>query len=189
RGLVQEFRDPYGGIKPDGSFEFAEAGATDEPLTLDRVDRRRSLLGQLDEAQRKFDTRGAARGYDRYRGMAYALLTSGRLRQALDLGRESYAVRESYGMTLFGQAALVARRLVEAGSRLVSVFWDEYGFADSAWDTHYQHYPRMKDELCPSFDRAYAGLIRDLEARGLLAETAVLCISEHGRTPQLQNVK
>ncbi len=98
-------------------------------------------------------------------------------------------MRESYGMTLFGQAALVARRLVEAGSRLVSVFWDEYGLADTAWDTHYQHYPRMKDELCPSFDRAWAGLILDLEARGLLAETAVLCISEHGRTPQLQNVK
>ena len=56
-------------------------------------------------------------------------------------------------------------------------------------DTHYQHYPRLKDELCPTFDLAYAGLIRDLEARGLLAETAVVCISEHGRTPQLSNVK
>jgi uncharacterized protein (DUF1501 family) len=97
-------------------------------------------------------------------------------------------MRQSYGMTLFGQAALVARRLVEAGSRLVSIFWDEYGLADSAWDTHYQHYPRMRNELCPSFDRGYAGLIRDLEARGLLQETAVLCISEHGRTPQLSNV-
>ena len=49
------------------------------------------------------------------------------------------------------------------------MFWDEYGLADSGWDTHYQHYPRMKDELCPSFDLAYNGLIRDLEARGLLA--------------------
>ncbi|MBI1913866.1 MAG: DUF1501 domain-containing protein [Planctomycetes bacterium] len=189
RGLVQEFRDPYGGIKPEGRFELSEAGTTSEPLTLDRLDRRRSLLGKLDEAQRRLDTSDAARSFDRYRGMAYSLLTSSQLRQALDLRRESRALRESYGMTLFGQAALVARRLVEAGSRLVSVFWDEYGFADSAWDTHYQHYPRMKEELCPSFDRAYAGLIRDLEARGLLAETAVLCISEHGRTPQLQNVK
>ena len=120
--------------------------------------------------------------------MAFSLLTSSRLRDALDLRREPMAMRECYGMTLFGQAALVARRLVEAGSRLVSVFWDEYGLADSAWDTHYQHYPRMRNELCPSFDRAYAGLIHDLEARGLLGETAVLCISEHGRTPQLANV-
>jgi uncharacterized protein (DUF1501 family) len=69
------------------------------------------------------------------------------------------------------------------------VFWDEYGLADSGWDTHYQHYPRMKNELCPSFDRAFSGLIRDLESRGLLEETAVLCMSEHGRTPQLQSVK
>jgi uncharacterized protein (DUF1501 family) len=128
-------------------------------------------------------------GLDRYRGMAYSLLTSDRLRSALDLERESVRVRESYGMTLYGQAALAARRLVEAGSRFVSVFWDEYGLADSAWDTHYQHYPRMKNELCPTFDRAYAGLLRDLESRGLLKETAVVCISEHGRTPQLSNGK
>ena len=121
--------------------------------------------------------------------MAYALLTSSRLREALDIRREPMALRESYGMTAFGQGALIARRLVEAGSRLVSVFWDEYGLADSAWDTHYQHYPRMKDELCPSFDFAYSGLIRDLEARGMLDTTAVLCVSEHGRTPQINNAK
>ena len=89
--------------------------------------------------------------------MAYSLLTSPRLREALDIRREPRAVRESYGMTLFGQAALIARRLIEAGGRFVSVFWDEYGLADSAWDTHYQHYPRMKNELCPAFDR---GLLR-----------------------------
>jgi hypothetical protein len=189
RGLVQEFRDPYGGIKPDGYFDLAEAGTAGAPLTLDRLDRRHSLREQLDKVRRRLDRSEAARSFDRYRGMAYSLLTSSRLRQALDLRREPQAVRESYGMTLFGQSALVARRLVEAGSRLVSIFWDEYGFADSAWDTHYQHYPRMKDELCPSFDRGYAGLIFDLEVRGLLANTAVLCISEHGRTPQLQNVK
>ena len=189
RGVVQEFRDPYGGIEPEGRFEISAGGSASEPLTLDRLDRRRSLLAQLDRARGRLDGGDAARGFDRYQGMAYSLLTSPRLRQALDLRRESSAVREGYGMTLFGQAALAARRLVEAGSRLVSVFWDEYGLADSAWDTHYQHYPRMKDELCPSFDRAYAGLIRDLEARGLLATTAVLCISEHGRTPQLSNVK
>src|SRR5439155_10379699 len=139
-----------------------------------------SLLGQLDHARRRLEGGEGARSFDRYQGMAYSLLTSPRLREALDLRREPVAVRESYGMTLFGQAALVARRLVEAGGRFVSVFWDEYGLADSAWDTHYQHYPRMKDELCPTFDRAYPGLIRDLEARGMLAETAVVCISEDG---------
>src|SRR5262249_20005781 len=121
--------------------------------------------------------------------MAYSLLGSSRLREALDIRREPMAVRESYGMTAFGQGALIGRRLVEAGSRLVSIFWDGYGLADSAWDTHYQHYSRLKNELCPSFDSAYSGLIQDLEARGMLQEIAVLCISEHGRTPQLSNAR
>src|SRR5205085_7854615 len=112
---------------------------------------------------------------------ALSLLTSRRLSDALDLQAEPMPLREQYGMTLFGQGALVARRLIEAGGRIVSLFWDEYGLADSAWDTHYQHYPRMKTELCPAFDLAYSGLLRDLEARGLLDETAVVCISEHGR--------
>src|SRR5207244_3748919 len=106
----------------------------------------------------------------------------------LDLNREPLALRDSYGMTLFGQAALAARRLVEAGSRFVTVFVDEYGLAGSGWDTHWDHYPRMKNELLPGLDRAYAGLIADLDSRGLLDETLVLCLSEHGRTPKLQNV-
>jgi hypothetical protein len=188
RGVSQEFRDPYSGIKPDGRFEIASGEGADASLTLDRLDGRLSLLEQLDRSRRSLESK-QKQGFERYRGMAYSMLTSDRLRSALDLQHESVRVRESYGMTLYGQAALVARRLVEAGSRFVSVFWDEYGLADSAWDTHYQHYPRMKNELCPTFDRAYSGLIRDLESRGLLQETAVVCISEHGRTPQLSNGK
>jgi hypothetical protein len=189
RGVVREFRDPYGGIEPDCRFDLSAAGTPGDELTLDRLNRRRSLLEQMDQARRRFDGGEGRRSFDRYQGMAYSLLTSGRLREALDLRREPMAVRESYGMTLFGQAALVARRLVEAGSRLVSVFWDEYGLADSGWDTHYQHYPRLRNELCPAFDRAFPGLIRDLESRGLLGETAVLVLSEHGRTPLLGNAK
>ncbi len=92
-------------------------------------------------------------------------------------------------MTLFGQASLAARRLVEAGSRFVTVFWDEYGLAGSGWDTHWEHYPRMKNELCPGFDMGMAGLLRDLDSRGMLEETLVVCLSEHGRTPKLQSGK
>jgi arylsulfatase A-like enzyme len=79
--------------------------------------------------------------------------------------------------------------LVEAGTRVVTVFWDEYGLAGSGWDTHWDHYPRMKDELLPGLDRAFGGLIQDLDGRGMLDETLVLCLSEHGRTPKMQNVK
>ena len=75
-------------------------------------------------------------------------------------------MRDSYGMSLFGQSCLAARRLVEAGSRFVSVFWDEYGLAGSGWDTHWDHYGRMRNELMPGFDMALAGLIDDLDQRG-----------------------
>lgn len=188
RGVVQEFRDPYAGIGPEGRFDFAAASLPAE-LTLDRLSRRRSLQQQLEEGRRRLDSDPRLESYDRAGQTAYSLLTSRRLADALDIEKESMSLREEYGMTLFGQGSLVARRLIEAGGRFVSLFWDEYGLADSAWDTHYQHYPRMKDELCPTFDRAYPALIRDLETRGLLDETLVVCISEHGRTPQLSNAR
>jgi uncharacterized protein (DUF1501 family) len=119
--------------------------------------------------------------------MAYDLLQSNRLAEALDVRRESATVRDLYGHTLFGQSCLAARRLVEAGSRVISVFWDEYGLAGSGWDTHWNHYQRMREELCPGFDQAWFGLISDLEQRGMLDDTLVVCTSEHGRTPRLDN--
>ena len=184
-----DVKDPYLGITPDGRFELASATELPADVTLDRLNERRTLAEQFDQARRDLDRSQAAQGADRFREMAYTLIGSKEVRTALDLGREPLPLRESYGMTVFGQAALAARRLVEAGSRFVTVFWDEYGLAGSGWDTHWDHYPRMKDELLPGLDRALAGLIADLDARGLLDETLVLCLSEHGRTPKLQNVR
>ncbi len=180
--------DPYLGVHPESRFDLSATPGLPVDVTLDRLSGRRGLLEQFDAARRGRNRNAAGRNLDRYRDMAFALLGSERVRDALDLGREPDRVRQSYGMTLFGQAALTARRLVEAGSRFVSVFWDEYGLAGSAWDTHENHYPRMKNELLPGLDRAFAGLVADLDARGLLDETLVLCVSEHGRTPKLQNV-
>ncbi|MEX0819990.1 MAG: DUF1501 domain-containing protein [Pirellulaceae bacterium] len=80
-----------------------------------------------------------------------------------------------------------ARRRTEAGTRVATVFWDEYGLAGTGWDTHWNHYPRMKNELCPGFDMGWYGLITDLDQRGLLDETLVVCTSEHGRTPKLNS--
>src|SRR5262249_23243487 len=149
-----EVREPYMGIPADSRFELASATRPAPGLTLDRLERRRSLLQQLDSARRGLDQSPAVRGLDRYREMAHNLIGSDRVHAALDIGRESRAVREAYGMTLFGQAALAARRLVEAGSRFVTVFWDEYGLAGSGWDTHWNHYPRMRQELMPGLDGA-----------------------------------
>lgn len=184
-----EFAEPYMGIAPDGRFELATATDLPTEMTLDRLDTRRSLAEQFDRARRDLHQSDAGKSVNRYREMAYNLIGSAKVRAALDVGREPLTLRESYGMTVFGQALLAARRLTDAGSRFVSVFWDEFGLAGSGWDTHWDHYPRMKDELLPGLDKGYAGLIADLDARGQLDETLVLLLSEHGRTPKLQNVR
>jgi hypothetical protein len=181
--------EPYVGITPESRFQLVSATNLGPDITLDRLNRRQSLLNQFDRARRDLEASGAGRSLDHYRQMAYGLIGSERIHTALDIGREPRQIRESYGMTIFGQAALAARRLVEAGSRFVTVFWDEYGLAGSGWDTHWEHYPRMKNELMPGFDMALAGLIRDLDSRGILDETLVLVMSEHGRTPRLNNAR
>jgi len=180
--------EPYMGITPESRFELTNASRLPADITLDRLNRRCSLVEQFDRARPDLEQSPAGKTSDRFRQMARALIASEKVRTALNVQREPLALRESYGMTIFGQACLTARRLVEAGSRFVTVFWDEYGLAGSAWDTHSDHYPRLKKELMPGFDRAFAGLIRDLDNRGILDDTLVLCLSEHGRTPKLQNV-
>jgi hypothetical protein len=185
----QRFEDvePYVGVSNDSRFSLASATNLGPGLTIDRLDQRRSLLQQLNDARREADA--TTQNLDRYREMAYSLIGSERVQRALDLAREPMPIRESYGMTIFGQACLSARRLVEAGSKFVSVFWDEYGLAGSGWDTHWDHYGRMKNELMPGFDLALAGLIEDLDQRGMLDDTLVMVLSEHGRTPRLNNAR
>src|SRR6185312_9301304 len=179
--MTWEEPEPYRGITPESRFRLGEA--PERAISIDRLDRRRTLLEQMESVHRGLDVEGS--GIDRHRSMAYSLLASEKFRRAFDLDHESSRTRESYGMTLFGQAALTARRLVEAGGRFVTVFWDEYGLAGSGWDTHFDHFARMKDELLPGLDRTLSGLLIDLDDRGLLDETLVLCLSEHGRTPKL----
>jgi hypothetical protein len=183
--MVWDDLEPYRGITPESRFQLGAVGDLGPGLTLDRLDRRRTLLEQLEASRREIDRAASETGVDRQRAMAYTLFGSERFRRAFDLGDEHPSTRDLYGMTLFGQAALTARRLVEAGGRFLTVFWDEYGLAGTGWDTHWDHFPRMKDELLPGLDRTLSGLLIDLDRRGLLDETLVACLSEHGRTPKL----
>ena len=188
--MVWDAPEPYRGVNSDCRFTLSESdGTSDDPVVLDRLAKRLSLAQQLDQAQPQFEAMPGAPAMSRQRASALDLLRSNRVRDALDLRKEPVKSRERYGETLFGQSALAARRLVEAGSRFVSVFWDEYGLAGTGWDTHWDHFPRMKDELLPGLDQALAGLLDDLDQRGLLDETLVVCLSEHGRTPQIQKVE
>ncbi len=132
---------------------------------------------------------GALATWSRFAQDAYDLVSSGRARTAFDLRREPEALRDRYGRYSWGQSVLLARRLIEAGVRLVHVNWTREP-GDSAvdnpmWDTHAQNADRLQDVLCPQFDVTFAALIQDLQARGLLAETLVVAIGEFGRTPRI----
>ncbi len=186
--LWTEFRgeaplgDPFRAITPDGRFEFGSGDGA--AITLDVLDRRRSLLMQFERQSAELDRSSAGRSYSRQRELALEFLTTPIVRDALRLEREPMALREDYGLTLFGQACLSARRLLETGVKFVTVVWDEYGQTDESWDTHYDHHSRMRQFLLPAFDRAFSTLLRDMDQRGLLNDTLVLCLSEHGRTPK-----
>jgi hypothetical protein len=181
--------DPFGGIGGEGRFLLSSASQLPKDVTLDRLSDRRSLLQQFDAARREMGTAPSVAARDRFREMAFSLIGSETMRTALDIRREKPELREAYGMNLFGQAVLAARRMVESGCRLVTVFWDEVGTANSAWDTHFDHYDRLQQELLPGLDSAFSALVKDLGDRGLLDTTLVACISEHGRTPKLEDAR
>ena len=184
-GLLGPLYDPMR-IDADGSKpgyrvgEFAPSGDLDAA----RLGGRRGLLESLD--------RRAAPGPhpqamgEHYR-RAFALLASPAATAAFDLDREPRQVRERYGMNPHGQSVLQARRLVEAGVPLVTVFWPNEGITDVSvyWDTHSRNFVDLKTRLCPVADLAFAALLDDLRDRGMLDDTLVVWTGEMGRTPKV----
>lgn len=182
------FKDPLLGIRPDQRLQLGVGALPPDAMPAQRLDTRRNLMLQFDRARREIDaTHESVRAFGDQQQTAFSLLTSGKMHAALDYTREPETVRDAYGMTLFGQSCLAARRLIEAGGRFVTVIWDAYGLNAGSWDTHHNHYPRLKEFLLPVFDQAFTALILDLERRGMLDETLVLVISEHGRTPEIDS--
>jgi hypothetical protein len=158
-------------------------------LTTIRIDRRRDLVSQLDRSFNQGRRSEAVEAWDRLSLQAFDLVTSGKARAAFDLGKESAKTRDRYGRYTWGQSCLLARRLIEAGVRLVHVNWAREP-GDSAvdnpmWDTHAQNADRLQDALCPMFDVSFDALMDDLADRGLLAETLVVVVGEFGRTPRI----
>jgi hypothetical protein len=171
-------RDPN---KPD--FQLPELSLPDD-VTVDRLQDRRSLLGLLDRQTKLTELNAEARGLDTFHERAFNMLSTPQVRTAFDIAAEPAKMRDEYGHTTFGQCCLLARRLVERGTRLVTVFYSEPsgGFI---WDTHSDHFNINKNKLLPTTDQAVPALLNDLSDRGLLDETLVFWTGEFGRTPKV----
>jgi len=156
-------------------------------ITRERFLERKALLGRIDQFRRRLDHVEAVNSATGFQERALNLISSPATVGAFDLERETPALRQRYGMSPFGQGCLLARRLVEAGVRLVTVNWarDYQAAVADHWDTHSDNFGKHKNKLLPAFDLGYTALLEDLEQRGLLDETLVVILGEFGRTPKI----
>jgi hypothetical protein len=153
-----------------------------ENVTMDRFRQRNTLLAALDN---RLPQNLATHGFADIRRMAVHLTGAARGAQGIyALEQEPVAVRERYGLHRFGQSMLLARRLVEAGVPLVAIHFNKMTRCDG-WDTHGQNFAALKGELLPLVDQGLSALLEDLDQRGRLEETLVVCLGEFGRTPRI----
>jgi hypothetical protein len=148
-----------------------------------RLDGRQGLLGRLNNRLDALERSGAARLMNTYQQRAFSILTSDATRQAFDLSQEPHKLRDAYGRNIYGQSVLLARRLVEAGTRMVTLKWAPD--ANATWDTHGQNFVNLKSVLLPQLDASLSTLLEDLSSRGLLGETLVIVMGEFGRSPRI----
>ena len=166
-----------------------------ENLSFERLTQRRELQKLIDAQARLMDYSSAAKGLDAYYERALAMLHSSKLRDAFNLPAESEAVRESYGRTSYGQGCLLARRLVEAGTKFVTVYFSDriggQSTTEGGWDTHgfnnTRMYPIIEKYHLPITEQTLPTLLTDLDQRGLLDTTLVLWMGEFGRTPRIND--
>jgi hypothetical protein len=161
----------------------------DESMTIDRLNQRRKLVEQLDAERFRLERLGNLGTWNRHEQRAWNILTGSKVRDAFDLDKEDPALLDRYGRTLFGNSALVACRLVEAGVRFVNVTWDGYWerlkLSYDVWDTHQSNFRLLRSLNLPQLDLTYSALMQDLQDRGLLDETLVVVMSDFGRTPKI----
>ncbi|MBX9628563.1 MAG: DUF1501 domain-containing protein [Gemmataceae bacterium] len=158
-------------------------------ITGVRAERRQKLREAVDGATAAFEQNAAAKQLDDNFALAYKLMSSAKAREAFALEKEPDKTRDRYGRTRFGQSCLMARRLVEAGVRFVTVNMFETVFDEITWDIHgsrpFTDIEEMAKQVAPNFDRAYTALLTDLADRGLLGSTMVVALGEFGRTPKV----
>jgi hypothetical protein len=189
-GFLGKLHDPFvlNSDPSDPAFAVPDL-APPSSISPVRADQRRNLRALVDGAVSRFEASADARLLDRSFDQAYTLISSAKAREAFDLSREPDAVKERYGRNRFGLSCLLARRLIEAGVRFVTVNMFETVFNEITWDIHgsapFSPIEAYRDLLGPMFDHAYASLLEDLQQRGLLDDTMVVAMGEFGRTPKI----
>lgn len=167
----------------DPNVEKFTAQDITPPPSVDgkRLQRRRGMLTRIDGLQRKVDLQPAAfAALDQHVQAALNLITAPETKRAFEIGSEDPRLRDRYGRHRFGQSCLLARRLLEAGVRFVTI-------SDGGWDTHAGNFGSLKNRLMPPIDQAFPELVRDLDERGLLASTLVVWLTDFGRTPKINS--
>jgi hypothetical protein len=191
-GFLGRDFDPYT-LYPDGDDldmrKMERIRIDDLQLRTDvfakRLERRARLRDLIDSTMPEIDKAVADYRLDEYYERALGLVISGRAREAFGLDREPAALRDAYGRNTFGQSLLLARRLVEAGTRVVEVVWPKVANSDNhSWDHHVGLDKRMKDQSGPMLDQGLSAFITDMDDRGLLKDTLVVAVGEFGRSPQ-----
>ena len=150
-------------------------------VSLARLENRRSFLKVWDQFHRDKVARAEYQAMDTFREQALEMVLTPAVRDAFDISKESEKARDRYGRDQVGQSLLLARRLVQAGARFVTAS----GYHMNSWDTHGDHDKKNRDKLAPPLDRALSALIGDLDERGMLESTIVMCMGEFGRTPHI----
>ena len=191
-GFLGRGFDPYTLYPPGDDMDMAKMDRikVDDlelrpELSSSRLERRARLRQLVNATMPEVDKAVAKHNLNQYYDQALNLVVSGKARNAFDLTQEPDAMRDRYGRNTFSQCCLLARRLVEAGTRVVEVVWPKVANSDNhSWDVHSGLSKRMKTQSAPMLDAGLSTLIADLDERGMLDETLVICIGEFGRSPQ-----
>jgi len=187
-GFLGKAHDPYYFFQdPNGKVNLTDLTLRAE-ISKERLSRRQSMLEKVNKAMPNIEKAVEQSAVNEYYGKAFDLLISGRARNAFDLDKETKEMRDKYGRHTFGQSLLLARRLLEAGTKIVQVNWPAVANGNpqvDAFDTHADNFGPLKNLHCPKLDSGLAALLEDLDERGLLKETLVVALGEFGRSPRM----
>ncbi|MGH7128737.1 MAG: DUF1501 domain-containing protein, partial [Planctomycetaceae bacterium] len=182
-GFLGKRHDPFWILKDPNAKDFrVDELSLPSEVDVARIEDRRETLNRLTALSRLADSTSEVRGMSEYQQRAIDLVTAPATQKALAIHEEPDSVRERYGRHQYGQSVLLARRLVEAGVRFVTVY---YSRGISGWDTHEKNFATLKESRLPQTDQALSALLLDLETRGLLDQTLVYWTGDFGRTPKI----